>query len=65
MIHVFKLGGDWTDKKGNTYDVKSVNKLAEAKEGYYPSLELAIANKPKPKKKAAKPAIEETKDLLE
>jgi hypothetical protein len=52
MIHVFKIGGDWKNKDGIEYDVKPVNSLSEAKEGYFASLELAIAAMPKPKKKS-------------
>lgn len=52
MINVFKIGGDWKTKDGIEYDVKPVNKLSEAKEGYFESLELAIESIPKKKTKA-------------
>ncbi len=51
MINVFKIGGGWKTKDGTEYDVKPVNKLSEAKEGYYESLELAIESQPKKKQK--------------
>ena len=65
MISAYKAGGDWKTKGGQSYTVKSVNKLAEAGDGYFVSLEEAL--KAKPKKVAAKKAVEpkvETKDLL-
>ena len=64
MINVFKAGGDWKTKDGKSYTVKPVNKLSEAGDGYFASLEEAL--KVKPKKAAAKKAEEpkaETKDL--
>ena len=65
MISAYKAGGDWKTKDGHSYTVKSVNKLAEAGDGYLASLEEAL--KAKPKKVAAKKTVEpkaETKDLL-
>lgn len=57
MINVFKIGGDWKSKDGIEYDVKSVNKLSEAKEGYFESLELAIESNYKSKKKTKSKAV--------
>tara|TARA_R110002049_G_scaffold243153_1_gene416928 strand:+ start:354 stop:542 length:189 start_codon:yes stop_codon:yes gene_type:complete len=51
MINVFKIGGDWKSEGGIEYDVKPVNKLSEAKEGYFESLELAIESQSKQKQK--------------
>lgn len=52
MINVFKIGGDWKSEGGIEYDVKPVNKLSEAKEGYYATLEEAIKKAPKQKQKS-------------
>tara|TARA_R100000951_G_scaffold61620_1_gene51774 strand:+ start:5748 stop:5951 length:204 start_codon:yes stop_codon:yes gene_type:complete len=65
MITVFKAGGDWKTKDGKSYTAKPVNKLSDAGEGYFATLVEAL--KVKPKKAAAKKAIEptaETADLL-
>lgn len=65
MISAYKAGGDWRTKDGQAYTVKSVNKLSEAGDGYFVTLEEAL--KAKPKKVAAKKTVEpkaETKDLL-
>lgn len=58
MINVYKAGGDWKTKDGKTYTAKPVNKLSEAGEGYFATLEQALKAKPK---KAVK---SESKDLL-
>ena len=63
MINAYKLGGDWKTKDGQSYTAKPVNKLSEAGEGYYASIEEAI--KAKPKKVSAKKVSEPaSKDLL-
>lgn len=65
MIHAFKAGGDWKTKSGDSYTVRSVNKLSDAGEGYFRTLDKAL--KAKPKKAATKKASEpkaDNKDLL-
>jgi|TARA_R110000851_G_scaffold272661_2_gene425388 hypothetical protein len=53
MIHVYKAGGDWKASTGESYTIKSVNSMAEAGEGFYGSLEGALAaEKPKSQKPA-------------
>lgn len=70
MIHAFKAGGDWKTKDCDSYTVKSVNKLSDAGEGYFRTLEEALKAKPKKaatKKAATKKASEpkaDNKDLL-
>ncbi len=59
MIIAYKAGGNWKDENGNTYDAKPVNKLSDAGEGYFATLEEALKVKSKPAKqqkaKAEKP----------
>jgi len=71
MINAFKAGGDWKTLSGADYSIKVVNKLSDAGEGWFKSLEEALAAKPKAKPKAkAKPEVkeesthEESTDLL-
>lgn len=65
MITVFKAGGAWKTKDGKSYTAKPVNKLSEAGEGYFATLDEALKEKPKkvsPKKVSAPKESEQ--DLL-